>query len=49
MRFISSESPSTADPSVNERDGNIVLYEVTVTSVTEDKKIMSFKDVYWEN
>lgn len=49
LRYISSESSGSADSSVNEQEGNIVLYEVTVTSVTEDKKIMSFKDVYWEN
>lgn len=46
MRFISSES---SGPSANEQEGLIVLYEVTVTLVSEDEKIMSFKDVYWKN
>ena len=43
IRFISSESENTTTTT----DDNIVLYEVTVTK--GDKKILSFKDVYWKN
>ncbi|MBH0057969.1 type II secretion system protein [Pseudoalteromonas sp. SWXJZ94C] len=42
IRFISSESENTTTTT----DDNIVLYEVTVTK--DDKKILSFKDVYWK-
>ncbi|MEL0647372.1 type II secretion system protein [Pseudoalteromonas agarivorans] len=43
IRFISSETDDT--PSSSQDD--IVLYEVVVTQ--GDKKILSFKDVYWKN